>query len=250
MKLTVLGSGVAVPNGCRAPSAYLLEAAGRHLLLDCGAATLLRLEEAGADHLQIDDVLLSHFHPDHCAGLVPLLFAYFCPDHSRTKPLRIAGAPGLSALLANLRRVWGEWLVPRGFDLEVMEVRRHAFSLGALDVRVAMGTHAASSLAYRITDPDGRVLVYSGDTPYSETVVRLAREADLLVLECSFPGGVNAPGHLNAHEAGRMARRAGARTLLLSHFYPACDLIDVRRQAGEIFKGEIRLARDRMELRV
>ncbi len=247
MKLWILGSGTAVPNMLRAPACFLLEGREKRILLDAGSCVLLRLEQAGIDFRQVDAVYLSHFHPDHCAGLVPLLFAHYCPDGTpRRDPLVITGSVGISALMDNLRRAFGDWLVPKSFKVEVREAREHVFADGEFEVSVVFGSHSESSLAYRFRDRAGKVLVYSGDTPYSASIVNLACEADLLLLECSFPAGTRAPGHLSADDAGRMAAAARAKKLVLTHFYPPCRDADVKAQAAEHFKGEIVVAQDLM----
>jgi ribonuclease BN (tRNA processing enzyme) len=241
---------VAVPNQRRAPAAHLIEGARDSLLLDAGACVMLRLEEAGADYTAVDGILISHFHPDHVAGLVPFLFAHHVPGNPRRRSVDLVGAPGLAGLLTNLRRAWGDWLTPRGFDVNVREVREHAFSLGEFQVQAALTTHSESSLAFRVQAEDGKVAVYSGDTPYARSVVKLARGADLLVLECSYPRGFLAPGHLTADQAGRMAAEAGVPRLLLTHFYPPCGQADIRSQAAQHFDGDILLAEDCMAVDV
>ena len=90
-----------------------------------------------------------------------------------------------------------------------------------------------------------RSLVYSGDTDVSDSLVALARGADLLVLEAANPFKV--PGHLTPGEAGRLAARAGARRLLLTHFYPPCDAVDVVALAAQEFAGEIIRAEDGLQ---
>jgi ribonuclease BN (tRNA processing enzyme) len=250
MKLTVLGSGVAVPNDRRTPSSYLLQGKDGNLLLDCGPCVMLRLEEAHIPFHEVDAVLLSHFHPDHCAGLIPLLFAHKVPGNPRTKSLELRGAPGMKDLIRNLERAWGDWLVPDGFERVIGEITEHDFSMAGFQIRAALGTHCASSLAYRIHEPGGKDLVYSGDTSWSEPLIRLARGAALLLLECSLPAGPAVPGHLTADQAGRLAAAAEVPRLLLTHFYPPCNLVDITAQVAQHYKGEILLAQDLMTLEI
>jgi ribonuclease BN (tRNA processing enzyme) len=107
--------------------------------------------------------------------------------------------------------------------------------------------HTAGSLAFRV-EADGRSLVYSGDTDLSDSLVDLARGVDLLVLEAANPFKV--PGHLTPTEAGRLAAQAGAARLLLTHFYPPCDAVDVVALAAQEFSGEILRAEDGLSLTV
>ena len=121
------------------------------------------------------------------------------------------------------------------------------FTWEGLTIKSAPVNHIDSSLAYRV-EAEGRALVYSGDTDVSETLVELARGADLLVLECANPFKV--PGHLTPEQAGRMAARAGVPRLVLTHFYPPCDEVDVTALAAREFNGEIIRAEDGLGLRL
>jgi len=80
--------------------------------------------------------------------------------------------------------------------------------------------HTPHSLAYRVDTPQGRSFVYSGDTGFCDEVIHLARDTDLLILECSSPVGQELEGHLTPSLAGRIARQSGAKKLVLLHFYP------------------------------
>jgi ribonuclease BN (tRNA processing enzyme) len=116
-----------------------------------------------------------------------------------------------------------------------------AVVLGEVVIKSAPTNHTEGSLAYRV-EAEGKALVYSGDTDESDSLVELAKGADLLVLECANPFKV--PGHLTPAEAGRLAARAGVPRLVLSHFYPPCDEVEVAALAGAEFSGEIIRAED------
>ena len=92
MNITVLGSGTCVPSLNRSACSVLVTVNDTHLLLDCGPGTMRRLLEAGKTIFDISMILLSHFHPDHSAELIPFLFATKYPDGGRRKkPLTVAG---------------------------------------------------------------------------------------------------------------------------------------------------------------
>jgi ribonuclease BN (tRNA processing enzyme) len=114
-------------------------------------------------------------------------------------------------------------------------------------IKSAPTNHTEGSLAYRV-EAEGRSLVYSGDTDESDSLVDLARGADLLVLEAANPFKV--PGHLTPAEAGRLAAKAGVGRVLLTHFYPPCDAVDVVALAAQEFSGEVLRAEDGLRLTV
>jgi ribonuclease BN (tRNA processing enzyme) len=96
----------------------------------------------------------------------------------------------------------------------------------------------------------GPAVVYSGDTDYSENLVELARDADLLICEAARPDEHPVAGHLTPSMAGRMATEAGARQLMLTHFYPDCEGVDLAAQCRRTYTGPVILAQDLMRLEV
>src|SRR3989475_966822 len=102
---------------------------------------------------------------------------------------------------------------------------------------------------YRV-EHDGAVFTYSGDSEYCAGLVELCQGADVAVLDCSFPVPRPRARHMHAGGSGRVARDAGVKRLVLSHFYPVAERYDVKAQAGRKFGGRITLARDRMRIEV
>ncbi|MBW2000171.1 MAG: hypothetical protein JRJ29_19705, partial [Deltaproteobacteria bacterium] len=115
-------------------------------------------------------------------------------------------------------------------------------------VRAAHTLHTPQSLAYRVEKAGGKTLVYSGDTSCCDEIILLAKGCDLLILECSFPDGQAVEGHLTPSEAGRIAQSAGARKLLLLHFYPEILETDIAGSCRKTYQGELVLGRDLMHL--
>jgi ribonuclease BN (tRNA processing enzyme) len=105
-------------------------------------------------------------------------------------------------------------------------------------------------VAYRLEDPAGKSAVYSGDTGFCEEVVQLARGANLLILEASFPDGQEVEGHLTPSQAGRMASLATVERLVLTHFYPECLATDIAAQCRKTYGGPLTLATDFLRIRV
>ncbi len=245
----VLGSGTAISRGPRTAAAHAARVGTGHVLFDSGTATLLRMGEAGIRFERLTDVFYTHLHPDHTADLVPLLFAR---NNAREEPvserLTLWGPADLEAALDGLRRVYGKWIEPRDYRLEVRDFP------GQVDVDGWRATaremdHVPGALGYRL-EASGRTVGYSGDTGYCAAVVELVRGADLAVLDCSFPDERAVPGHLTPTGCGRVAREAGVRRLLLTHLYPDCEALDVAAQAALEFDGEILVGHDLLRVEV
>lgn len=246
MRLTVLGSGTAVPVPDRFPAGYLVESGGSKLMVDCGPGTLRRLAQSGVSPTELDAVLLTHYHTDHCADLAALLFALRSPQLAKTRPLRIYGAPGLRRLLARLTEAW-PWLEPKGYQLELVEWRPGTQQVAGFEVTSIPIRHTAQSLGYRLRT-DAGVVALSGDADTCEELVDLARDADIFVCDAAAPDDAKIDGHLTPGLAADYARRGSAKRLLLTHFYPECDGVDLVAQARARFDGEVLAAVDLMRV--
>jgi len=250
--LTILGSGTCVPSLERSACSALVRINDSRLLFDLGPGTMRRLLEAQTLIFEVGFVFLSHFHPDHTGELVPFLFATKYPDASRRRlPLTLVAAKGFSDFFNGLKAVYGEWIALSADLFRIVEMDPRArdtrrfedFTLTSMPV-----AHRSESLAYRIESAAGHSIVYSGDTDYSENLVALAAGADILVCEASLPDAMKVEGHLTPSLAGKIAARAGVGKLVLTHFYPPCETVDMAAQCRKTYTGPLVLARDLMQI--
>ena len=253
MELTVLGTGTATPSLERNASGLVVRTSELWILVDIGPGTIRRMCEARIDTKLVDLILITHFHPDHVSDLVPFLFACnYAFGPLRNEPFHLVGPQGLEQFYVGLVGVFHDWIVPKGDRLRKKEMSvagPDEFVMGDVTVRSIPSPHSFPSVSYRL-EAEGVSLTVSGDTDDSEGLVELARDTDLLVCECSMPDGEKVPGHLVPWEAGRIAARANAHRLMLTHFYPPCDRVDVAKQASATFHGKIIVARDLMVVTV
>jgi ribonuclease BN (tRNA processing enzyme) len=252
--LVVLGSGTAIPSAERTPSGHLvrLSDGSSAVLLDSGAGTAQRLARRGVRLDSLDAILYTHLHPDHTIDYLSIAFALKVPNFgtSRVAPIPVVGPPGFRAFVERVTSLYGDWMVPAQPRLDVRESGPGvSFRAGAYDVVARKTLHTEESQGYRLVDPFGAILAYSGDSDECDGLVDLARDADVFLCECSFPDAGYAPGHLTPSRAGRVAHEAGARRLVLTHLYPECaDAEAVVREARRSpFRGEIAVARDGFE---
>lgn len=249
MKLTILGSGTGIVTARRGPAGYLVNVNNKSLLLDSGPGTLKKLADAGTGFDKVDYAIYTHFHPDHVADLISLLFALRIPGHSKREYLTILGPTGMKDLYHNLLNVFDNYLEPRGYDLTIKELFESHIDFEDFRISSSHVKHLDNSIAYRIVS-EGKSLVYSGDTDYCESLINLAKDVDLLLIECSYPKHIKHEGHLNATLAGRIARESNCKKLVLTHFYPICDEHDIVGQCKEEFDGEIVAAEDLMVIEI
>ena len=247
-ELVVLGAGSILPRAGYGCAGYALRPApGRPVtLFDCGPGSVRMLGAVGIELGEVERVVLSHYHPDHCLDLLALFFARKNPQH-RARPLEIVGPVGLLRLVASGEAAFGGWV--RDPDCELLEVRPDAAGGLALERAGARFSavrtlHTPDALAWRVDLDSGESLTYSGDSPETPAVGELASGCDLFVCECSFREEEATDNHLTPRSAGRLAARAGCRTLLLTHFYPGLEPEFARAGAAEEFDGRIEAARD------
>jgi len=252
--VTILGSGTCVPSLKRSACSVLIETGESKLLMDSGAGTMRRLLEAGTTIFELSHIFYSHFHPDHTAELVPLLFATKYPDsHRRKTPLTIGAGAGFAKFFKGLKDVYGSWIELAPGMLHIMEldsagpdsIRYDDFGVKSLPVE-----HNPESRAFRITGSRRKSVVYSGDTDYSDNLVALAQDADLLICESAMPDALKVAGHLTPSVAGEIASRANVGQLVLTHLYPECDQTDIAKECRRTYSGPLVLAEDLMRIDV
>jgi ribonuclease BN (tRNA processing enzyme) len=240
MRMTVLGGCGAWPAAGQACSGYLVEHDGFLVVVDPGYATVPRLLERVAAE-RVDAVLLSHGHPDHCADLNPLLRARVLGAETPPPALPVHALPGAADRVLAL----DEPRTLAGASLVSAFTAGESFEVGPFRVDTWPLPHYLPNAGLRLA-AGGRVLAYTGDTGPSPAIVELARAADLLLAEASFPEQVpaSAARYLSsARQAGEAAAAAGAGRLLLTHLLPGTDPDLAEHAARRGFDGELGVAR-------
>ena len=219
VRVTVLGSGDAFGSGGRLQSSYLVEGRSATFLMDCGTTVLSSLKGRGMDTGRIDFVLVSHLHGDHFGGLAFLLLEYLY-ENPRQRPLVVAGPAGLAervrTVFAGLYKEAAACALP--FDLEFRElVPGRDEVINGVAVHPFRVPHQTTcvSLGLRV-GVDGRQVLYSGDSAWSEEFVRESQNTDLFLCEC-FLLETRVEYHMNYRDLARHVPRLGCKRLLLTH---------------------------------
>lgn len=246
MRLTTIGTGTAAPSPGRVSSGQLVDCGSARVLMDCGSGVVHRMAELGLRWQDITHVALTHFHNDHISDLSTLVFAWRHGDlPARSAPVELVGPVGTVELVDRLAAAFGPWLREPGFPLSVREIEAGATL--ELSPGVTLGAHKTphtdESVAYALATP-GRRVVYTGDTGYDEKLADWASGCDLLLAECSLPAAMAMPIHLTPEECGQLAARARPDRLVLTHFYPPVERVDIRAAVATAFDGPLTLAVD------
>ena len=250
-KVTILGSGTLGPSIERSSCAALLEIKNAKLLFDIGPGTMHRLLRVNTTINAISHIFLSHLHPDHSAELVPFLFAAKHSKPIRTAPLTIVAGLGFRDFFNELCRLYLGWLDLSEEILTVIEMDNTAPDMkefNGFKLMTVPMEHNEESIAFRIEDARGISMVYSGDTDICENLAMLSGQADLLICESATPDDLKLNGHLTPSIAGKIASSAGVKQLILTHFYPECDQIDIEAECRKTYKGALLKAYDLMQV--
>jgi ribonuclease BN (tRNA processing enzyme) len=252
MKLTILGSGTAVPNGERNSAGYFVETPDARVMMDCGAGTLHALARYGLPWERMTHLFVSHFHVDHVGELASLFFAFrHGMPKPRTQPLTVLGPQGLDKVMSGLQQTFESNLFDSKFPVELRMLEpgdRFELGIGSL-LSVAKTPHTGESLAVRI-DSDGRSVCYTGDTGYSEEVAGFFNKTSVMVSECSYRKPHPGVAHVSISEVARMAVIAEAARLIVTHFYFDVNETELKRELQRDFSGEVIIGRDGLAIEV
>lgn len=241
MALDILGCGPAWPHPGRASSGYIIADEHQRVLVDCGHGVMAQLL-ARMSPVDLDALVISHRHADHCADLLAL--AYHLRFVSvRPEPLPVYAHADVLAHLPMMAQALGAeasaWSV---FDLRALEDEQ---TVGAWTLRSREVPHFVPVRALAVAGADWTI-GYTADCGYVDgappaALMEIISGADLLLAEATMPEGQQMAGHLGAEQAGRIAQEAGVGHLILTHYAQEISATLVAR-AQTAFSGQVSLA--------
>jgi ribonuclease BN (tRNA processing enzyme) len=239
VRLTVIGCAGSFPGPDSPASCYLIEYDGFRLVLDLGNGALGVLQRHVA-LTDIDAVVLSHLHADHCLDLCGLYVAQRYHPEGPRDPIPVWGPKGTAQRMARAYDLAEEPGMSGQFDFRGLIAGEHR--IGPFLVTAARVNHPVEAYGLRV-EAGGHAVVYSGDTAECPALIELARDADVAVFEASCLESQPAPGvHLTARQAAQHAQDAGAGMLVLTHLVAWNDPQATLVEARPAFEGEIVLA--------
>lgn len=214
MELIVLGNYGPFPAADGACSGFLLRDENINILIDCGNGVMSRLQR----YCKIEDldaIVLSHLHKDHCSDMGVLKYAVQAKKNQKTmdKPIEVycPASPESEFNDFNIEGIFNTHIITDRMQINVKDV----------SITFYKTIHPVECYGMRI-EKEGKVFSYSGDTVYSSNVVKLAENADLFLCEANATENLKLKSsvpHLSVKEACDIAKKAGAKKLLLTHFY-------------------------------
>jgi ribonuclease BN (tRNA processing enzyme) len=233
MRLQFIGCGDAFGSGGRFNTCFHLVGRDINALIDCGATSLVSMNQLAIDRNAVRLVLLTHFHADHVGG-VPFFLLEANYILKREQALMIAGPPSLKARYAEIMEAGfpGTQGLELRFPLTLRELeigRRN--ELGALRVtpfHVLHDDRAGPCLGFRI-EAEGKVVAFSGDTEWTDVLVDIGHEADLFICE-AYTRDKPMPTHMALSSLERHLGQIRPKRLVLSHM--SNDMLARRAEIG------------------
>lgn len=280
-KVTLLGTGAPVPSIERFGPSILVEAGGKRLLFDCGRGASQRLWQLKVPLGQIDALFLTHLHSDHVVGIPDVWLTGWIPAvyGRRANPLHVYGPDGTKDMMDNLAKAFA-------WDISTRSKEKNKADSGVLvnafdvkegfiwekdGVKVTPFTvrHADFiewALGYRI-DFEGHSVVLSGDTRYSENLIRFAKGADVVVHEVAAANNQSTQSalvnqilgfHISPEEAGKVFEQVKPRLAVYSHIIlltpdpsippPTVDDLIVRTR--KTYNGPLQVGEDLLSIEI
>ncbi|MBI5085506.1 MAG: MBL fold metallo-hydrolase [Acidobacteria bacterium] len=264
-RVVLLGTGNPNPDPNRMGPALAILSGDAAYLVDCGPGVVRRAAQAGIGMDRLTRAFITHLHSDHTAGYPDLIFTPAVTG--RLEPLLVYGPPGLKAMTAHVLKAWRQDIdvrlhglepaVPRAYQVLARDVKPGGIYR---DSRLRVTAFAANhgnwkhSYGYRFDAP-GKSIVVSGDTTFSESLIRAAQGCDILVHEVYSVKGwerrtpdwrrYHAAFHTSGPDLGRLAARVQPKKLVLYHQLPMGESPEqVTSEIRRHFSGPIVYGKD------
>jgi ribonuclease BN (tRNA processing enzyme) len=257
-----------IPNKDRTWPATLVQFQDKYFLVDCGGGATHGILKAGIIPSAVTNMLFTHHHADHNSDYTTFAIGGWNGPGGR-RSMNVVGPPHTKILHETMLKLYEEDLAYRmnyGFppeglikDVNIKEIEgSQTFELDGVKITSAEGIHTMYNLAYRF-EAGGQSVVVTGDTAYSENIVKLSQNADMLVIDAHMAEGVFAKNvlsnpaqranmraaHMSNEDIAMTASKANVKTVVLSHLPPLPidekATFQALRDAG--FKGKIIIAK-------
>lgn len=269
--VTLLGTGNPRPTVTRFGPSILVQAGGQNLLFDCGRGATMRLYQLKID--RIDGLFLTHLHSDHTVGIPDLWLTGWVMG--RKTPLRVWGPAGTRDMMRHLeeayafdihmRRDVDERRPSRGVEIQAADIEQGiVYDNGGVKVIAFLVDHGLvrPAFGYRV-DSGGHSVVLSGDTRYSENLIRFAQGTDVLIHEVidtrAYAALANSYSseekarvvahHTTAEEAGKVFTKVAPRLAMYSHIVPP-DAPNLLPDTRKTYSGPLEVGEDLMSVEI
>lgn len=237
VKVTIVGHWGGYPGPDGATSCYLVEKDDFTLVIDMGSGALGKLQTY-KHVLDIDAVILSHYHHDHVADIGVFQYARLVHSYLR-------GVENILPIYGHIEDKSSFNSLTHDFTSGVAYDPTKELTIGPFQIRFLRTKHPVPCFGMRITDGESD-FVYTADTAYQEEWINFAQGAHMLLADCNFYAHQDATkaGHMTSEEGAIIAQKAHVNDLILSHLPQYGDQEQLVKEASEHFSGMIHLAHE------
>lgn len=236
--IILLGTGTCQIEYDQRASSVLLQLDDTLVLFDCGHGIVQRLLEVGVQHKELNNIVISHFHPDHVSDLIPFLHAgAWSRRNPRTTDLHIFGPTGIQKLIDGYMSIFGpSSLRQPSYEILVHEVTGEQLSIGRYNFDfISLPPAGNHGLRFMW---QGKQYAITGDSNFHDEEIAFLRNVELAIIDS---------GHIEDAEIVELAAASQAKTIVCSHLYRKIDaqhLQALAKKAG--YKGTIIVGHDLM----
>jgi ribonuclease Z len=273
LKVTLLGTGSPLPVMDRFGPSILVEAGKQKLLFDCGRGATQRIEQLKIRFASVNALFLTHLHSDHIVGIPDLWLTGWL--RGRTIPLQVSGPEGTKEMMAHLeqayqfdihiRRDVDEKMPAQGVVVAAKDIEQGVvYQSDGIKVTAFLVDHGLvkPAFGYRV-DYGGHSVVLSGDTRFSENLIKSSEGADVVIHEVADPDAFRSMNpsmsperarrildhHTSPEEAGQIFTRVKPKLAVYSHIVPGntTALIPLTRKS---YSGPLAVGEDLMSIEI
>jgi ribonuclease BN (tRNA processing enzyme) len=256
MKLTILGSGTYQPELKRHPASYLLQINKQNIVFDFGRGVLDKLLQLGINYHEIDTIFISHTHADHCSELSSFLHIALAEPPTgkfRKKAITIYGPPDFKKSIFHLLLAFDLSKFKPVHKVKIKELTNNSQIKGkgwVVSSYLVKHSKTLKCLVYRVKS-NKKIFCYSGDSANCPGLRKACFNANLAVLETSWPKSFKPKWHLTGEMVGEIAKECRIKKIILTHIAPYyLNNFNVIKEVKEIYKGPVLLAKDLMTINI
>ena len=225
MKFNILGLGGWISHPALDTVSIVVEIENFKILIDCGEAILKRLHIAGLNIEDIDILVVTHSHGDHSLGF-PSIVLWSAYRQKKIKLITLEDTYRDLLKLLEATHIEHHKDTIESICIKSAKEPVEIFSNEKVRIKVVEVDHTIPCIAVRVEDTHGRSIVYSGDTRPCESIVKLAKNCDVLIYETSTRNlKCREHGHSTVDDSLEIALKCGCKILIPIHYYTTFDIM-------------------------